>query len=518
MEYLRAPYVLRKENDVFSVVPYETMLATMLLYAESKRKKPGFFRRTGEGLRLVAQAYYRYSVVGVTERFAIVVDHVQPPEYTLSYQHPVLGELERIASSLGELAGKEYVDRLVVIKNMLRDIVKGKRVEKRELKVLGVVHEPRVLEELSILFSNAPYEGVEGPQLPTRTVNPSAAAEQVEKALREINDASMRLNLVIKQVEDSLHTWRESVEKHYDAERQRLEEELAKIREEVRARIMELRSKREEEKRSVEQRFHSLIESVRKKLQEVRASYEAKMKELEKAAQYGKDTKPLKKEISEIEKRMKELEKELRDLEKKLEEELKAVDAKYDKLEEAERRKEKSVESRIASIEREKTTLLEHGDKLVDEIRRLIYTINSSLMEAKKALERVLIPLPPRGPGDYEVPVLFTVYVSRGEERGIVAPPLYIEVRQGLLRKSQVSEFPGLGEVYYDLASLYGSAGFRNKLEEHNLLEKIVLERIEHGLHDLVRDGLIDHDEAEELIDSIKDQIELIREEKEKKR
>lgn len=506
----RAPYVLRREDGDYSIVSHETLLAAMLLYAEARRRKPGLFRRSGERIRVVAQAYYRYSVVSVSERFAAVIDHVQPKRYSFEYAEPLLDELEGRVAGLRGLPDKGFIDALINIKNILREIDAGKRVRRKEIVLQGLVSDKGALDDLVVLFTHSPYDGVEGPSLPERTVDPASVASTITRVLEDIEEKTGRLNRFIAEIEEAASEWRNSVEERYEEERRRLEEEVARIREEVRARIAELREKRESEKRSVEERYRALMDSVERKLRETRRRYGEKKAELEKAARYGGDTRAVKKELSSIEKRLRELEEELSRLKKKLEEELRRIDEKYDRLEEAERRKLSAAEARLAGLGRERERLIEHAERLLDEIRRLIYSISSGLEEARRSIEEHLIPIPPHGSGGYEIPVLFTIYISRGEERATVAPPIYIDVRRGLLRRSQLVEFAGLHASYSELSSFLGISGFRNKLEEYNVLRNISPERLEQGLHDLVRDGVIDEDEAEEVADSIRVQVEML--------
>jgi len=486
----------------------EEELGFVFYLAEKERRKPGFLRRVGERVHLVARVFYPLAVKKVSGTHTAIYDLVKEGEVVVEY--PVIDKsvVESIVAELESTSSEQVVEKLVYAQNRVESMIKRREgLVSRKVSLGPMITDPELVRELGKLLNRVVKYKEVSYTPPYKQLNLDAYVERINAMNSEISEMIAFVNSIITRLKKVVDSSIEYIREKYSKSLAELEKRLKEVEEEVKAKISELQSKKSEEVRRVRESYEKILSEMNSRIEELRKELEKLEEEEAKAKQYGGDVKEVKRRKSTIEKELESLEKRRKEYEKKLEEETADVERKYSELIEAERERVKTLESEKKRLESMAENLVNQLNKRYESIRETLLSYIDTVKSAEKRVFDALIPTPQSGEGVYCITLYVVAYASsKNHYRVIVHYPSQLYPK-GVFRSVKYRFFEKTRDYLEEFSKAIADAKNLRLLETANLAKTIPVERIELGLSMLCEKHVIDRKDAESVIDSLRKQL-----------
>ncbi len=508
-EPTQTPFMLFKEDGGYSTLNIEETLSYILYRAENERKKPGLLRRKGERITLVTPINYHIHVVGVDEDQYIVLDGNKPHRYHIEYKKPVLEIVEERVKKLDPAKHKEFLEELMAINNILEKMVKGKQyIVKKTYDIENVIHDPALLSELRILLSVALPERFEGVDIKP----PEITHEKQIRVIKEIIDTTQQLVSSIEELSRMIRSiyekWREEIHTYYAEILHDKEMERDRIMKEVEEKITQLKQKQNEEVEKIRRSYMEKIKILEEEIRKRDENLEKLNMELQKAKEYGKDTRSIKQRISDERKHRDMLLKEKKKLEERMASQIESIVKRYNELIMAQHNRVEQINKEIDKINREVESIDRRANTLITNIESNIHDIIDDANNLKKKIMQLMIPPPIRGGGDYIITSFLVEYRSDSKSRINLYTPQYIAKTKRI--RSKPKPFQSIERYLETLTSIWSDERYRDQLVKNNILLKITPEKIMNNLEALAEQDIVDRKKIGKVVESLRDQIRML--------
>ena len=487
----------------------EEELAYIFYMGEKNRQKPGFLRRKGERISVIARLYYPLIIRKFRNGYSLIFDPYRNEKHRVSYYILDRGKIDEIISDLEKTSEKEFLDKLVYLENIVKNIVSLKEaVMSREAEIGPVILDQELIEELkTIINRNTEYE-FPGIGLPYNEINTDEYVKNINRVIDEIAEViayTTSLRTRLKKVIDEKIS---IIEEKYNAVIEELEKKLESLKEEVNLKVNELLNKKNTEVEETKKHYNEIINEIETRIKSLENTLEKLKEEEEKAREYGGRVDEIKKRKSETQKELKRLKEQLEDYKEKMESDLREIEARYRELIENER-------SRIKNLEAEKNKVVDELNNIKNQVSRRFEFISNNLLKyidklkaTEKKIMNASLPLPEKGEGIYYITLYLVMYVSEDTSRKTLYTPVKI-IPPGRLRSARVQVFDNIERYMAIVEDSLSNLVIRQRIEENNLLKKAPLERIQVGLSMLADKGFVEYKDIDKIIDSLRKQIEV---------
>ncbi len=504
------PLVLTRTNEVYSPLSVEESTAIVLYYAEDNRKRPGFFRKTGERIILVSPLNYVLWVLDIDGRNSLILDPNREGALKLEYYKPNIDILNEKISELKAKEYKDYIPALTEIKQVLEGMIKRKRnVVLKSFKLEHVVSDKTLLEELKILVIHSIQNILEALRIEERKLDVEGMKDKIREILELIYTTRKRLTDILKSLRPIHEKWLEDVRTTYAERIHGVEQELEVVRKKVEEKINELKAKQAEEIEAVRHRFGGQIGELERRIEELRKKIEELKIKYDKAREYGQDTKLLKKRINDAEKKLSSLEKEREELLNKMNTEIESIKARYMEYITNEKLRVDRLRKEIEKLNNELETLEKQAGDRLDEIRGMINKLIDDVSLFERSIMSVMIGTPPHGEGRYYLPVVIISYRSKDKSRHEVFTPAYIATGS-LTRSPKLSFFTEIRNYLSDIAGLMNDTRYAGEIERHNILKRADPSRILSTLDRLAEQELVNRKKLGKMAEKLAEQIRMV--------
>lgn len=505
------PLILLKSPEGLRILSEEEVIGYIMYQAETNRKKPGFFKRKGEHIKLVSLMYYPFIIKSYREKMAVFIDPVKKSRLEIVYDIINKDVIDKELEALNDLAGKKFLDKIVRLEKIFEDIASGRNyVEKTKYVIESVIDDTNLIKDLKLFVENIVEYEIPGGKLEYDKINIDEITGKMQKVLKETHSILTFLNDFIKKLDSYVDKWKELIETEYAEKMRDIDARIEQVKIEIQKNIEELKKKLEEEISTIKERHKPTIEAVEKRINEIEKEIRKHEEEMEKARQYGKDTNELKKKINDLKKTLKDLEEELREANKRMEEEIRSVEKRYKEMIDAENAKVQSLLNEKDRLNRELEALEKEAKTRYDSIRRDIMKYRDKILEIQKKILNISIPVPPHGEGEYLIPVTIIVYRKNSEIRYMMVTPLIFEYTRRIALKTKIYSVDTIYRYLSWITNILEQPRIKEQLEDNNLFRIVTLERIEIGLSRLSDLGIINRGDIKKIIKNLKDQIEMV--------
>lgn len=505
------PLILVKSQTGLRTLSEEEVIGYIMFQAETNRKKPGFFKRKGEHIRLVSLLYYPFIVKSYRERMALIIDPVKKSSMELEYDSINKEVINKELESLKDLTGKEFLDQMVKLEKIVESIVSGKEyIDKRKYVIESIVNDAIMIKDLRIFIENTVNYEIPGGKIEYEKINIDEIIEKVQKILEETHSILTYINDFIKRLDGYVDKWKENIELVFSEKMKEIDVKIEETKLEVQKNINLLRKKLEEEINVIKERHKPTIETIEKRIDEIKSEIKTIEEEIEKAKQYGKDTSDLKKKLNDLKKTLKDLEEELREANKRMEDEIESVQKRYKEMIESENEKIKRLYNEREKLRLELEALEKEANTRYDSIRKNLMKYRDKIMEIEKKILGISVLLPTSGEGKYLVPLAVIMYGKNSETRYMTITPLMFEHTGRIASRIRIYSVESINKHLAWIINILEQPRIRAQLDENNLFRIVTLERIEIGLSRLSDLGILSRGEIRKIIKNLKDQIEMV--------
>jgi len=483
-------------------------IAYVTYLAESGRRKPSLFRRSGERIEAIARLHYPLLVKRFRENFGLVFDTLKKNGLVLKYHILDRQVFDKYVDELAQSREKEFLDKLVGLKNTVDDACKGSRCAySREQSVENIVVDQVVLNSLKQLLNKTVEYKVGGVDIAPHEIPVDKYIETLNKVVDEITESIGYTTGFLGKLSNILNNWKADISASYGEMVKAIDLKYEVVKKEVDARIEEYSNKMNMELDNVRKRYAGLIEDIDKRINELKTRINELKNEQQRAKEYGREDKEIKKKISESEKELENLESRRRELEDKLNEESNVVRNRYNELINSEKARLTSLLDEKKRLNNELDNLIKQADDLVNKIRDGLLKYIEFIKSVEKNIMDALIPLPSTGEGFYRIPVYVIIYTGKKGERVEFMPPTYLTRPGRIIKGSKALVFENLDKYFENILEYVEDPVYRNRIMDNNLLTKVPLERIEVSLNALADKEFIERKEIPKIIKSVREQI-----------
>lgn len=506
--YYVAHYYFGEEEKPLSE---EEEIAYVFYLSEKNRQKPGILRRKGERIDVIVRIYYPLIIKSFRNGYSLIFDPYKNLSHKLSYHIINYDKFEKILDGLSEVEeAKSFLDKLVYIENTVKKIVAHKEgIMRREVEIGPVILDQAVVNEIKTIINRNIEHEFPGVVLPFRDIDVDKYVEQINLLIDEISEAIGYITRFRSRLKKIIDDKLCKIEEKYSADIKELDEKIKKLREETNLKINKLLKDKDREIEEIRKHYNELITETSTRIKELEKFLEELKKKEERARKYGEKIDSIKRRKEEVMKELKKVKSLLETYRKRLEEEIREIELRYKKLIENER-------LRIKNLETEKERVMEELSTIKNEIFNRLETITNKLFEyideikaVEKKIMDISIPSPNKGDGTYYITLYITLYVSEDTSRKELFTPVKI-IPSKRLRSSRVHVLDNIRNYIETIKDKLFDPNIRSVFEDHNLLKKVPLERVEVGLSMLTNKKLVDPDEIEEVINSLRSQIEML--------
>ena len=506
----QSPLLLSRTAETYTPIGYEEAIAITFYYAEDNRRKPGFLRRTGERITLVAPINYALYIVDIDGRNSIIIDPNKGSELVITYYKPITSLIEEKIYKLRAAESKEFIDILTELKQVLQGMTNDKSgVEKYSIRISNIVKDRTLIEELKILVRNASENIYEALRIEEKKIDLLETKKNIREALILLSDTRKKLVKLLGEINPIHEKWLEEIRTSYAEKIHEIEQKLEEVKKEVDERINELKKKQAEEIKSIREKYIGQIETLERRINEINAKLEQLKAQYEKAKEYGEDTKMIKKRINDLSKKLSDLIKEKKELEEKMNSEIEAVRSKYLEYINAERMRIDKLKKEIEKLNNELDSIEKQAGDRIDEIRALINQLIDKASKVENGIVSIMINTPPHGEGLHYLPVIIITYRSKNKSRRDSFTPAYISTGK-LSRTPKISFFEEVRKYLSDIPGILSDARYADQVEKYNLLKTVNPTRIISLLDRLADNGIINRKKVQKIAEKIVEQIKMV--------
>lgn len=489
-------------------------IGIVIYIAEKHRRKPRFLRRTTrvERINYIVKIDYPFIIYKLRDNFALIFDGFREESIKIEYYDIARDSIDREINELEYLRGKTFLDKLVFIENISKNIADlAENIVKKEIVIKNIILTPDLNNELSQLFNKTTTYTHKSLKLTLRELPIMKYIDEINELIDTISKNHGYVMSIISRVEKYSEKWKENISSEYVEKIRELENKLNIIKEEVKLKVEEISNRLREEIERKHREYDSLINSFDNKIIELRNKLKNIEDEERKLREYGGELKDIKRKKKEVEKELVEYSKKRDEYVAKKEEEIKNIEDKYNKLIESERSRIREIEDQIKRINEELENLIKLCNSRVVAIKDYLMKFLDRIKSIEKRIFDSLISIPMEGEGVYWIPIYVIQYRSVGKERIYAITPLKINLSRKL-KSLKISYFEKIRDYLINISELIETPVYKQLVSgEYNILINIPLERIENSFAILVNNGVISNKEYSIVIKNIREQIDLMK-------
>ncbi len=505
----QSPLLLSKTAETYTPIGYEEAVAITFYYAEDNRRKPGFLRRTGERITLVAPLNYALYIIDIDGRNSVIIDPNKGSELEITYYKPLISLIEEKIEKLRTAETKEFIDILTELKQVLQGMASDKAgVEKYSIRISNILKNRPLIEELKILVRNASENIYEALRIEEKKIDLQGTKNNIREALILLSETRKKLVNLLGEINPIHEKWLEEIRTSYAEKIHEIEQKLEEVKKDVDEKINELKKKQAEEIKNIREKYIGQIETLERRMNEINTKLGQLKTQYEKAKEYGEDTRMIKKRINDLTKKLSDLNKEKKELKEKMNSEMEAVRSKYLEYINAERMRIDKLKKEIEKLNDELESIEKQAGDRLDEIRSLINQLIDKASRAESKLLSIMINTPPHGEGAHYLPVMIITYKSKNKSRRDSFTPAYISVGK-LSRTPKISFFEEVRKYLSDIPSILSDARYADQVEKYNLLKTVNPSRIISLLDRLADNGIINRKKVQKIAEKIVEQIKM---------
>ncbi len=503
-------HLYMETREGFKHLSEEEDIGYVMYYAEKNRRKPSLLRRGGEKIGCIARIYYPFIIKKFRDNYGLIFDPLQENPMRLSYILIDRNETDRFLEELANLREKTFLDKIVEFEKFIKDACSGSHSStKREYDLKNVVDNPEVIKELKIMLNKITEYEFPGVKITGEEIPLEEYISTVNKVIDEVSETIGYVTSVLTRLSKILDDWKMDIAASYGEKIRDLELRYEELKREVNAKINEINTKKEEEISSIRNRYRDLLRDIENRINQLGQEIKKLKVEKDHAREYGEEDKEIKKKISSLEKELKNLEKKREEIKARMDEEIKAINNRYNELVENERQRLRSLLNEKKRLDEELESLTRQGETRVNKIRENLLKYIEEIKNVEKKIMDLAVPVPAGGEGLYWIPIYIVIYMRKEEyERIEVVTPTYISMPGKLVRHANPYVFEYFDEYVHDkVESIARDLSYREWFEERNLLRRVPIERIEIGLSMLAEKNVFSHKDVEKIVDSLKKQV-----------
>lgn len=489
-------------------------ISIVMYIAEKGRRKPRLLRRVTsiERIDSISRIDYPFLVKRLRENYAVVFDLFRDSVVRIEYYDIVWENIDREVNELGYLYGRDFLDKLVSIEKISRDIASfSGSIDRKEIVIENIVLNPDLVNELSCVFNKTTVYTNRSLKLPVKELSVEKYVNSINELINSIAHNHSYIMNIINRIDKHSEKYRERVSNEYMERISELERKMDIVRGEVKQRIEEINIKLREEVERKRREYDSLITSVESKIRDLEIKLKTIEEEERRVREYGGDLKSIRKRKKDIERELKEMSRKHSEYLEKRDSDIRSIEDRYSKLIESERNRVKEIEDQVKRVNEELENLVKLCSNRVESIKGYLLKYIDYIKSIEKKVIDSLIPLPIESEGVYRVPIYVVKYSSARRERWFIVPPLKINLPTKL-RSLRITYFEKMREYLITIAEVVGKNVYKQLVSiEYNLFRNTPLERIENSFSILVSNGVISSKEYGKVIENIRKQISLIK-------